>query len=244
MARHESARWKLSHGWLRGEDWWGDPVSANFRLTDMLLHPWAVSMSENTPPAFNTIGAMYVVGTQPVAAWEGHGNDLAVYTEDGWLFCTPMVKGLRVGSDSPAGWWYWDGSAWVDEAKNTAAPPQQQGQFYDVVMWVGFEAEALEDIGGITLPEDMTLPATAADSVGRAQQPPGAGVVISVMRNFTEQIGTIAFTPGSTAAVFSVTADRVFAKGQVISFRTPAVMPDGFRNYTATLRLVLNRTGD
>ncbi len=243
MARHESARWKFSYGWLRGEDWWGDPVSDNFVKADMLLHPWVVSMAENTPPALNTIGAMYIIGANAVADWEDHDNDLAVYTENGWVFCRPLVKGIRVGSDAPAGWYYWNGTEWVGEEQNTATPPEITGQYYDVAMWVGFEAEPLEDIGGLTIPEDMTLPNAALGSVGRAAQSPGVELVISVMRNFTEQVGTITFTPGSTIATFSVVGDKVFAAGSMISFQTPVTMPDSYRNYGATVRLVLNRTG-
>lgn len=244
MSRHESARWKFSYGWLRGEDWWGDPVSDNFVKMDMLLHPWVQSMGENSPPATSAIGTMYIVGGNPVAAWLNHANDMAVYTENGWVFCRPLVKGIRVGSEAPAGWFYWNGNEWVGEDKNQSAPPEQDGQFYDIVMWVGFAAEPLEDIGGMSVPEDMTLPGGALDSVSRCEQPPDIDVVISVMRNFTEQVGTITFSPGSTTAVFAVNGDKIFAKQQTISFLTPTTMPDFFRNYTATLRLRLNRTGD
>jgi len=243
MSRHESARWKISYGWLRGEDWWGDPVSNNFVLMDILLHPWAVSMNENTPPAALAIGAQYIIGPNPVGGWAGHPLELAVYSENGWVFCKPLVKGVRVGCESPAGWYYWDGDEWVGEDKNAAAPPAAEGQFYDVIMWVGFAAEPLEEIGGIPLPEDMTWPKDALDSVGRSKTAPDIDVVISVMRNFTEQVGTITFTPGSTIATFVVTADRVFAKGQTISFQTPVNMPEFFASYGATVRLVLNRTG-
>lgn len=242
--RHESSRWKLSYGWLRGEDYWGDPVSQNFVLMDLLMHPFAKTMNENSPPAALTIGDQYVVGKNPVAAWANHKNDLAVYTENGWVFCTPMQKGLRIGCEAPAGWYYWDGTDWVDEAKNAAAPPSVEGQFYDVIMWVGFAAEPLEEIGGIPVPEDMTWPAGALDSVGRAKSTPAIDVVISVMRNFTEQVGTITFKPESTIATFQLTQDAVFAKGDAISFQTPINMPEFFASYGATVRLVLNRTGD
>jgi hypothetical protein len=243
MSRHESSRWKLSYGWLRGEDWWGDPVSQNFVLMDLLMHPWAISMNENAPPAVLAIGAQYIIGSNPVGAWANHPLELAVYTENGWVFCKPAQKGIRIGCDAPAGWYYWDGTAWVGEDKNAAAPAPASGQFYDITMWVGFAAEPLEVVGGMALPEDMTLPNGANGSLARSQSAPEFDVVISVMRNFTEQVGTITFSPGSTTAVFDVNGDQLFGKNQTISFTMPANIPEFFHNYTATIRLVLNRTG-
>jgi hypothetical protein len=240
MARHESARYKLSYGWLRGEDWWGDPVSDNFVRTDMLLHPWVLELNAVTPPEANTIGAMYIIGVGATGDWEGQDNDLAIFTEAGWIFCTP-TKGVRIGCAAPAGWFFWNGIEWTTEANVDPNPPPLQGTRYDVVMYVGFEGEPGETIGGACLPEDMTLPDGGGDmAVGRAKQAPNSPVNIAIMRNYVEQIGTVSFVPGSVDATFTIVGDKPFAKGQTVSFVLPAVLPDFWRDYTVTLRFLLN----
>jgi hypothetical protein len=243
MARHESARYKLSYGWLRGEDWWGDPVSDNFVRTDLLLHPWVKELNATVPPEANAIAAMYIIGAGAIGAWAGHANELAVYTEKGWIFCKP-TKGVRVGCEAPAGWFWWNELEWTSEANVDPNPPPLQGTRYDVVLWVGFEAEPNETVGGIPLPEDMTLPNGGGGvCVGRCETAPTAPVHIAVMRNYVDQIGTISFIPGSVEAGFTIIGDKPFAKGQALSFKMPSELPDYFRNYGATLRLILNNQG-
>jgi hypothetical protein len=239
MARHESSRWKLSYGWLRGEDWWGDPVSNNFSLIDLLLHPFVETMNETAPPIIPTIGLSYIIGANATGDWTGKDNNLAVYTEFGWLFCEPLVRGIRVGSAAPAGWFFWDGEQWTDEKNVVPDPPPLQGQRYDVIFSVGYDAEPLETIGGVALPQDMVLRADGVDCVGRCKTAPAFPVDIGIMRNYDDQIGTIHFIPGSIEATFTVDGDKAFARGQTISFDMPVLLPDFWRNYGATLRLIL-----
>lgn len=239
MARHITERWKISYGWLRGEDYWGDPVSDNFVRIDMLLHPWVLSTVEVVPPQASPAGAMYIVGTGGTGAWEGRDNNLAIFTEFGWVFCEPLVKGIRVGSEAPAGWLFWNGTAWVDEANVAPDPPAIDGTKYDITFSVGFEAEPLETVAVVPIVEDMVLAAGAIESYGRTESPPASVVRIALMRNFTEQVGTIQFIPGSVQAEFIVTGDKQFPRGSALSFKMPDAVPDYFRNYGATLRFHL-----
>lgn len=247
MARHESSRWRLSHGWLRGEDWWGDPVSNNFTRTDMLLHPWVKSMTETVPPEENIIGDMYIVAPGGMGDWEGHDNELAVVTENGWLFCKPLQKGLRIGSEAPAGWYFWKGDiyGWAPEGDVVEVPPAPQGTRYDVIMSVGYEAEPLEMMPLFTAPEDMRWPDGAPESNGRCMKAPTGVVEIDVWRNPTapgvgEKIGIIRFITTSTQAEFIVEGTKEIPKGTLIAAQMPENLPDAFSVYSITLRFLLN----
>lgn len=239
MARHESSRWKLSYGWLRGEDFWGDPVSDNFVLADMLLHPWVLTAFESVPPEAKGIGQMFIVGTGGSGDWAGRDNNLAIWTENGWVFCEPQTKGIRVGCEAPEGWLFWNGTEWTGEQNIFPDPPVIDGTKYDIVMSVGFEAEPLETIMVVPIVEDMILLSGAPDSRARGESAPLGVVNISIMRNFTDQVGTISYVPGTTQGSFVVIGDKSFPKGSVLSCQMPAAVPDYFRNYGATIRMRL-----
>lgn len=241
MPRHESSRLKLSYGWLRGEDWWGDPVSDNFTKLDMLTHPFVLSITETVAPLNVTIGDMYIVGVGATGDWGGHDNDLAVITEDGWMYCTP-VKGVRVGVLS-LGWYWFNGTEWEDEAGVAGELPTPLGSRYDIAMFVTFEAFPTEIVLVFTVPEAMTLVNGATDSVGRAVSAPTGIMRLAMKRNGTD-IGTITYTSGSVMAEFTVVGDKVFAPGDLLTVHVPANPPAGFNNYSATIRMTLNNTGD
>lgn len=237
MPRQETSRFKLSHGWLRGEDWWGDPVSLNFVLNDMLLHPCVKSMTELQPPQANTIGDMYVVPLGGTGSFAGHEGALAVLTPEGWVFCTP-TRGVRLRCDNPDAWYWWNGTDWVTEDW-VPDGPAKIGTRYDINISVGFEALPGDYLCSVYLPEAMTLPAGAPDSGGRSADWPPGTIVMSIRRNGSE-VGTIAFAPDSVTAVVTVEADRLFGAGDLVSVVMPDALPDGFENYGITLRFLLN----
>jgi hypothetical protein len=244
MPRHESSRYKLSHGWLRGEDWWGDPVSDNFLQIDMLLHPYVISMTETTPPISGlAVGDMYLVPADALLDWSGHTNELAVYDGVKWIFCAP-TRGVRARLDNPASWIWFNGDAWLDESRNSTDDPDPalQGTKVDVAVFVSFEAEPGEMILAYTPPEAMTLPDGAAGSVGRCETPPNGIIRFSVKRNGAV-VGTIAFVSTGVKAEFTVAGNKVFAKGDFLSVHVPDNPPAGFHNYAMTLRLIMQNSG-
>ena len=159
MPRKEASRFKLSYGWIRAEDWWGDPVSQNFVLIDMLLHPYVLSMTQSVPPLNGVlIGDMYIVAGNAGGAWTGKEDHLAVYNGTEWVFAQP-TRGVRVRLDNPAGWYWFNGLEWIDESQNSGTSPVPSGSKYDVALSVTFEAAPGEVVGVFTMPEAMTLPA-------------------------------------------------------------------------------------
>lgn len=246
MPRHESVRHKLSHGWLRGEDYWGDPVSDNFTKIDMLMHPCVKSMTETTPPVNGlTIGDMYLVPVDAILAWEGHENDLAVFvdsgSESGWIFCKPQ-RGVRVRLDNPDSWMWFNGEGWYDESQNGIDAPAPQGTRYDVTVSVSYEAEPGEVLLVMPMPEAMTLPTGAVGSVGRSMGAP-IGILRLVLKRNGSEIGTIVFAPNSVVAQFNVVGNKVFAAGDLLTLHMSETPPSGFQNYAVTMRLHLQQNG-
>lgn len=242
MPRQESARLKLSHGWLRGEDWWGDPVSQNFVLIDMLVNPAVISMSEGAPPQTgNQVGDMYIVASGGYGPWVAHDGDLTVLSPKGWIFATP-TEGVRARLKNPAGWIWFNGDVWLDEGTDSETAPVPQGSRYDVAISVSFEAEPLEYLALVALPEPMTLPAGAPESVARCVTPPSVLVRFEIYRN-DAVVGRITFTPLSVKGTVDVTVNVVYAKGDLFAVRVPENPPIGFENYAATVRMLLKQNG-
>jgi len=248
MPRHESSRLKFSYGWLRGEDWWGDPVSANFLMIDMLLNPYIISMTETTPPINGlAVGDMYIVPVGAVQDWADHVGELAVHTGGldpsgrRWVFCKP-TRGVRARLANPSQWIWWNGVAWVDESHGEGPPPAPQGTRYDIAMSVGYEAEPEEVLLAFAVPEPMTLPDGAAGSAARGMAPPLGIMRLAVKRNGSD-VGTIAFAPNSVKGEFSVAGNKLFAAGDLLTIHMPTTPPPGFQNYSVVLRLLLQNKG-
>lgn len=243
MPRQETSRFRFSQGWLRGEDWWGDPVSANFILLDVMLGTVIESMTERAPPsaADVVVGDMFIVADNATDAWEGHEGQIAALTMAGWRFVTP-VDGVRARLKSPAGWIWFNGEKWLREDQNDDTPIPILGTRYDVALSVGYEAEAGETLLVVAIPEPMTLPAAAVGSWGRCVTPPN-GIVRLIIRRNGSDVGTITFAANSARATFAVQSDRSFAAGDLLTIHVPDNPPAGFANYGATLRFILPKNG-
>lgn len=242
MPREITTRHRLSFGWLRGEDYWGDPVSDNFVRLDMLLNTFVLSRTTNIPPNLPAPGDMYIIPAGSTDAWTGRENDLAVFTPDGWIFCTP-TKGVRARVADPAGWVWFNGLAWIGEGESGTDGPPPLGTRYDVSVFVGYEAEPTEVIMAFTIPEAMTLPKNMVGSLGRALAAPNGIVTLSVRRN-NAAIGTISYIPSSLYSLFVLPANTLFGKGDIITVHMPEDLPTGFQNYSATLRFILANNGE
>lgn len=242
MARLETSRLKLSHGWFRGEDWWGDPVSRNFVLIDMLMNPVIVSMTESEPPQNGvTVGDMYIIAPGATDAWLDHDGDLAVRGKTGWIFATP-TEGVRARLKNPAGWIWFNGTTWVGEDQETDDGPAPLGTRYDISVSVGYEAVPGEVLLAFTFPEAMTLPNAAPGSAGRALNPPPGVMRLPVKRNGTD-VAAITFVPNDVRAEIAVVGDKVFAAGDLLTVHVPNAPPAGFEAYSATLRFLLQTNG-
>lgn len=242
MPRLETPRLKLSYGWLRGEDWWGDPVSANFVAIDMLLHPVIQSLTEVNPASISApVGAMYIVGAGGAGAWLDRDGQLALRTANGWIFALP-TRGVRARLNNPEGWIWYSGTEWLRENQDDSDPVPLIGTRYDVAMSVGYEPEAGETLLVFTVPEPMTLPASAAGSWGRGLASPNGILRLAIRRNGSD-IGTITFAQNSVRAIFTVQGDKPFATGDLLTIHMPDNPPAGFANYGATLRLLLPTNG-
>lgn len=242
MPRQESSRLKLSHGWLRGEDWWGDPVSRNFVLIDMLLNPVIVSMSEGAPPQTGTkVGDMYIVAKGAFGDWATHDGALAVLSPKGWVFAMP-TEGVRARLKNPEGWIWFNGTDWVGEDQTTGAEPVPLGSRYDVAVSVSFEPEPEEYLVLLAVPEAMTLPAGAPESTARGLVPPIGLVRYPIYRN-DSIVGRVTFSPSNVKGTVDVTQNVVYAAGDLFAIRVPDNPPAGFENYAMTIRMLLNRNG-
>lgn len=242
MPRQETSRFRFSQGWLRGEDWWGDPVSANFLLLDVMLGTVIESMTESAPPIGGaTIGDMFIVADNASGDWLGREGQIAALTATGWRFVVP-VDGVRARLNNPAGWIWFNGETWLREDQNSDEPIPILGTRYDIALSVGYEAEAGETLLVFTIPEPMTLPATAAGSRGRAVTPPNGIIRLVVRRNGTD-IGTITYAANSVFAIFTVMGDKAFATNDLLTIHMPDNPPPGFQNFGATLRMILQTNG-
>ena len=81
-------------------------------LVDGLLHPAAESGPLAAPPAEPEPGQCWIVAPAPSAAWSGHANELAVWTDGGWRFAPP-VPGMSVWIKPSEHWLHWNGVAWI-----------------------------------------------------------------------------------------------------------------------------------
>lgn len=241
MPRHDTAKYKLAHGWLRGEDWWGDPVSNNFVLLDMLAHPNVKSITQTQPPTINTLGDMYIVPTGGEEDFEGHDGEMGILTENGWYFLIPR-RGVRVRCESPDAWFWFTGSAGWQLESWSPEPVEPTGSKYDITIPVGFEPLPNDILGPVWIPEPMILHAGAPGSGGRMVEYPPAPAVFSIRRN-NAVVGTITFSPSSLSATVNVPSDATFARDDLLFVDVPNDLVEGFRNFGITLRLIRMATG-
>ncbi|WP_454279043.1 DUF2793 domain-containing protein [Sphingomonas sp. Marseille-Q8236] len=80
-------------------------------LLDMVVQPCVESVGLNVPPDTVETGQAWVVGDQPVAAWQNRPAMLAGWTEGGWRFLSPR-PGLSVWNRAEQCRSEWDGTAW------------------------------------------------------------------------------------------------------------------------------------
>lgn len=236
MPRKDTPRFKAAYGWLRGEDWWGDPTSENRLLYDALMHPYARSASQTEPPDFPEDGDQYIVPAGATGDWENHEFELAMMVEGVWRFFKP-IPGVRVRIADAGYFAWWDGEHWVPEPVS-AVPDPEEGTRYDIALSVGYAPEPSETLLMLPIPQPMMLGKGAPGSLATILTPPPAGVQLSIARNGA-QVGTITYTSSSFSGIIAVPTDVMFAAGDRLRVYCPLTVPNNFRDFGAVLRFTL-----
>lgn len=236
MPRKDTPRFGTAYGWLRGEDWWGDPTSDNRVLYDALLHPYVLSTTSVTPPSGAENGDQYIVAVGGQGPWLGHDNSLATLVEGTWRFVRP-VRGVRVRVHDINIFIWWDGESWVPEDVS-GVPDPDLGTRYDIAMSVGYGPEPNETLLFLPIVQAMYLGAGAPGSHASVLTPPTAGVQLTISRNGS-QIGTVTYTSSDFNGIISVPADVPFAPGDRLRINCPLTLPPDFENFGMVLRMTL-----
>lgn len=235
MPRKDTPRLGMAYGWLRGEDWWGDPTSMNRVVTDALLHPAPLSMTLSEPPAGAAEGDQYLVPAGAIGEWTGRDHALATFVEGRWLFVPPF-EGLRVRVRDFAFVWF-NGEEWEPE-EISAIPDPAQGTRYDIGISVGYAPEPGETLLVLPIAQNMILPAGAAGSRATTIAPPSAAVQLAIYRN-SAQIGTVTFSASGFSGILTVPANTNFLAGDRLRVACPLSLPSNFKEFGIVLRMSL-----
>ena len=80
---------------------------------DALTHPLALSRSLSAPPEASDEGDLFVIGETAGGAWAGREGDIALFSNGGWDFVTP-VAGMRAWVADEGIECVHDGAGWLD----------------------------------------------------------------------------------------------------------------------------------
>lgn len=235
MPRQIAPRQKLSYGWLRGEDYWGDPMSDNMVYTDAMLHPAPVSMTQSTPPVGAADGVQYIIPMGAQYEWGDYPNFLTMAMDGKWVFFEPFY-GLRVRVKDYTFVWF-DGEKWTPEPASGATDPEVATR-YDLAISVGYAPEPQETLLILPIVQPMRLDAGATLSMATAVSPPVSPANLLMYRNGS-QIGTIVFSPSSFNGTFLVPMDVTFGIGDRLRVITSTGFPEAFGDFGTVLRLSL-----
>ncbi len=81
-------------------------------LLDIFTRPTVLELAKNAPPVSPSAGDCYIVGASPTDAFAGHEQEIACYTDNGWLFAAPF-KWLDVVNEADGTRYIFNGTAWV-----------------------------------------------------------------------------------------------------------------------------------
>ena len=82
------------------------------QMLDALVQLSVAGFDASTPPTSPTPGESHALSATPTGAWAGHGDEIAVWQGEGWLFLAPR-PGWRAWSLADAQLRVWDGSSWI-----------------------------------------------------------------------------------------------------------------------------------
>lgn len=234
MPRQLAPRQLISYGWLRGEDFWGDPMSDNMVYTDAMLHPAPESMTQPVPPLYPTPGVQYIVPHDAQFEWAGHVNELTMYIQDRWVFFKPIVGVRALVKDYTFVWF--DGEQWVAEPGSAVAPSQARN--YDVSVSVGYAPVPNETLLVLPVVQPLRLEPGAPLSLATCVTPPTRVANMEMFRNGS-LIGVVSFSPTTFAGAFLVPSPVTFGIGDRLTVVTSSGIPDNFGNFGMVLRMAL-----
>lgn len=239
MPRQDTPRMNVAHGWLRGEDWWGDPMSDNMVMMDALLHPNVKTLSLNSPPVDTVPGDQYIVGPEPSGLWLENKNAIATRYPDRWRF-TPAFKGLRVFVEDLDGFYWFNGETWGAE-RDGGGGVNPNGNTYDFLCSVGYAPLPGEIVLLAPIPETMTLPKGAVGSIALTLAAPAQGFQLSIGRNGSH-VGRITYSSNDFSGTVAVASDVIFTRGDRLTVQVGDNFPSDFGNFSALLRFILSDT--
>src|SRR4051812_44011899 len=90
-------------------------LNETLRLIDTLVQLAIVDRDLNAPSGSPAEGQRWIVkaSPSPTGAWAGHGNHVAAWQDEAWVFCTPRNGWLAYLIDEGA-LIAWNGTSWVD----------------------------------------------------------------------------------------------------------------------------------
>lgn len=235
----------LPYGWIRGEDYWGGPMSDSQIFLDTTLFLTLESLTFSAPPPNAVDGATYVVAANPTGAWAGHEGDVAVYVEKVWTFYTPRY-GWRARVRSYEKFLWFNGTTWIDEATgedpvNPEPDPSVKPKWYDIGVTVSDSMYANEPVVHLPILDPMYLPANMVGSqFDMADGASPAYYQFRVQRN-GQNVATMTVEIGNFNASFSTTGGNPvsFAAGDRLTVRAQQEAVAGMKNFGFVIRMGL-----
>lgn len=238
---------ELPYGWIRGEDYWGGPMSDSQIFLDTMLYPVVQSLTFSAPPPNVLNGQQFVVAANPTGAWANHAGEYAVYVENTWRFYKPKPYwrafatsyGKFIYYDPISSTWLFEGSG--DDPVNPDPDPSVKPKFYDVAVTVSDSMYANEPIVHLPILDPMYIPGNMIGSdLDMADGASPAYVQLRVQRN-GNNVGTMTVEQGNFNATFSTTGGNAvsLAKGDRLTVRAPQEVVAGFKNFGFVLRLAI-----
>ncbi len=118
-------------------------------LLDIFVKPTVLAIGQNTPPASPNIGDCYIVGQNPTDEFTGQENNIAYYTENGWIFAATF-KWLDVINEADDNRYIYDGTNWVPFGLLL----QDSGEY----LRIEYLAEDITNMAGSTITSNIQIP--------------------------------------------------------------------------------------
>lgn len=83
------------------------------QLLDALVQFSVIALGATTPPASPVAGDRFGLGSGATGAWAGHDNEIAVFTDTGWLYLSPQ-EGWQVWDQASAALKTYQAGSWSD----------------------------------------------------------------------------------------------------------------------------------